>query len=272
MRAPRVVEVSILTVIVATAGCIPDAASPLAPAAPLRAGSCLAPGRAAVSLTYDDALASQLDVAAPDLDRHGLLGTFFLTDTGSSAARWRALRAHGHELAAHTVAHPCSRAHAWVKPGSGSEDYTLPRMARELDDQVATLADLGQPRPFTFAYPCGETTVGDGHESYIALVRERFLAARGVAGTVAGSGVDRFLVPAVFSTGTGEELIARVKEAVAQGGWLVFGFHGVGGDYLSVSREAHEALLEYLATHRDTVVTAPFGAVAACLAGAPGAR
>jgi peptidoglycan/xylan/chitin deacetylase (PgdA/CDA1 family) len=268
LRAPRLVEASILAVAAAAAGCIPDAPPPpLPPGAPLPPGCGLAPGRAAVSLTYDDALASQLDDAVPDLDRHGLLGTFFLTDTRANPAPWRALRARGHELAAHTFAHPCARSNSWVKPGNGSEDYTLARMAKELDDQTATLAELGQPRPFTFAYPCGETTVGDGHESYVPLVRARFLAARGVAGSLAGKGVDRFLVPAVFSTGSGPELVGRVKDAVAQGGWLVFGFHGVGGDYLSVSREAHEALLAYLASHRDSVVTAPFGTLAACMAG-----
>jgi hypothetical protein len=30
-----------------------------------------------------------------------------------------------------------------------------------------------------------------------------------------------------------------------------FTFHGIGGDYLSVSNEAHEELLHYLASHQD---------------------
>src|ERR1700760_3118953 len=80
-RGDGPVVASILTVVAATVGCIPDVAPPLPPSS---AGGGLAPGRAAVSLTYDDALASQLDVAVPDLDRHGLLGTFFLTDTRSN--------------------------------------------------------------------------------------------------------------------------------------------------------------------------------------------
>jgi peptidoglycan/xylan/chitin deacetylase (PgdA/CDA1 family) len=249
-------------------GCIdeprPEIRSPHHAALPPGCG--LAPGRAAVSLTYDDTLASQLDNAAPDLDKHGLLGTFFLTDARVSPDRWRALRARGHELAAHTLLHPCTRTNAWVKPGNGTEDYTLARLAKELDDQMAMLDALGQPRPFTFAYPCGETTVGAGHESYVPLIKERFLAARGVNGSVAMKGVDLSLVPGLISTGSAEQLVARVAEAVAQGGWLVFVFHGVGGDYLSVSREAHAELLAYLGSHTDTVVTAPFGTVAACMA------
>ena len=35
--------------------------------------------RAAVSLSYDDAVPSQLDNAIPALDRHGLKGSFYLT-------------------------------------------------------------------------------------------------------------------------------------------------------------------------------------------------
>ncbi len=141
-----------------------------------------------MSLTYDDALPSQLACAAPDLDAHGLLGTFFLTDARAAPEPWRALRSRGHELAAHTLRHPCSRSNAWVKPGDGSEDYTLARLAGELDEQVAMLDALGQPRPFTFAYPCGETAVGAGHESYVPLIKERFLAARGAGGASRGRG------------------------------------------------------------------------------------
>ena len=35
-------------------------------------------------------------------------------------------------------------------------------------------------------------------------------------------------------------------------------FHGIGGDYLAVSTEAHAELLTYLDAHRDVYWTAPF--------------
>jgi len=35
-------------------------------------------------------------------------------------------------------------------------------------------------------------------------------------------------------------------------------FHGIGGDYLSVSRQAHEELLTYLAANRDVYWTDTF--------------
>lgn len=41
----------------------------------------------------------------------------------------------------------------------------------------------------------------------------------------------------------------------------VLGFHGVGGDNLKVSAEAHAQLLAYLKAHGDTIWVAPFSTV-----------
>jgi peptidoglycan/xylan/chitin deacetylase (PgdA/CDA1 family) len=251
----------------------PIASTPVAPAAAVASGAIGAAGCAelraggvAVSLTYDDSLQSQIDNAGPDLARYRLAGTFFVEDVGNDPAPWQALRAQGHELGSHTMKHPCPRTNSWVKTGLASEDYDLPRMTTELDDSVALLRSLGQTGPLSFAYPCGVTTVGDQHESYIAAVKARFAAARGVSSTVAPRSVDLFLTPGLFTTAAGDALVGRVSTAARTGGgWVIFGFHGVGGDHLSVTREAHAELLAYLDAHRATVWTAPFGTVAACL-------
>jgi hypothetical protein len=88
---------------------------------------------AGVSLTYDDALRSQLDIAVPALARHHLLGTFFLTEGARMAAdQWRAVLARGHELAAHTLLHPCDGAQSWVQKGRALQDYDTARMTAEL--------------------------------------------------------------------------------------------------------------------------------------------
>ena len=49
--------------------------------------------RAAIVLTYDDALRSQLDNAVPALDAAGFKGTFFLSGTfkQEDVDRWRAV-------------------------------------------------------------------------------------------------------------------------------------------------------------------------------------
>ena len=123
---------------------------------------------------------------------------------------------------------------------------------------------LGATPPLTFAYPCGETHVGKARESYIELVTERFLAARGVEPRIADPWRDPLeLVPAHDGAKSPEELVALVERAVAEGGWLVLLFHGVGGDHLPVRSEAHAALIEHLARRTDSVWTERFGTVAA---------
>ena len=64
--------------------------------------------KAAIVLTYDDSLHSQLDIAIPQLNEVGFKGTFFLNGTfpPEDVIRWRAVGAAGHELGNHSVFHP----------------------------------------------------------------------------------------------------------------------------------------------------------------------
>jgi len=52
-------------------------------------------------------------------------------------------------------------------------------------------------------------------------------------------------------------LIAYVERVRAAGGLGVLQFHGVGGDYLEVSAQAHQQLLDHLKRNPDIWV-APF--------------
>jgi peptidoglycan/xylan/chitin deacetylase (PgdA/CDA1 family) len=223
--------------------------------------------RAAVSLTYDDAVPSQRAHAARQLDAERLPGTFFLMGKSEDLSRhrgeWQALSNSGHELASHTVHHPCDCSHDWVPRGYTSQDYDLARMRAELEQTQLLLRGLGAPEPFTFAYPCGETRVGNPPESYVPIVSELFLAARGVEPRVADPWKDPLeLVPAFDGALQAEELLALCERAEASGGWLVFLFHGVGADHLAVSLEAHAALLRHLARRGDRLWTGNFRAVA----------
>jgi peptidoglycan/xylan/chitin deacetylase (PgdA/CDA1 family) len=220
----------------------------------------------AVTLTYDDALPSQLTTAAPALKAHGLKATFFVTDVRSNLTPWSALLADGHELASHTFNHPCPKVNTWVVPANANESYDVARMTTELDESVAMLKQLGQPAPYTFAYPCGITWIGEDQQSYVPLIRERFRAARGVAPGSVQTGVDLYNVATHFSVGTGEELIAITEGAKSAGTWVVYGFHGIGADSNAIAADAHEALLSYLQEQRATVYVATFAELAACFA------
>ena len=65
----------------------------------------------AVVLTYDDALNVHLDHAVPALDSFRLKGTFYLTAAAPAftkrIAQWEKVARNKHELANHTLFHPC---------------------------------------------------------------------------------------------------------------------------------------------------------------------
>jgi peptidoglycan/xylan/chitin deacetylase (PgdA/CDA1 family) len=224
------------------------------------------PGKtAAVSLTYDDALRSQLDIAVPALNKHHLVGTFFLTELARQASDgWRALPSRGHELAAHTLLHPCDGAQSWVQKGRALQDYDSARMSAELDESIGLLKSLGISKgPYTFAYPCGSTWIGSSQESYIPLVKKRFAAARGGGSRPIDPATETFEnAPGIPADKSGDDLVALVQEAEKENRWLVLMFHGVGGDYLSTSAEAHEQLLGYLESHSSAIWTGTFVGIA----------
>jgi peptidoglycan/xylan/chitin deacetylase (PgdA/CDA1 family) len=232
-------------------------------AAPTAATSNIAPARcawpngaeAAVSLTYDDALSSQLEFAVPALDQAELKATFFLS--GGNIGAFAPLAGTGHELASHTLHHPCDADLAALDASAMSE---------ELDAGDAAVKALGVTGKLTFAYPCGKRQMKAG-ESYIPLVQARFRAARGVAAVVADPAhVDLFSVPALFppASSDGNDVVSFIEGARASHGWAVIGIHGVteAGEYLQFPRAAHDKLLAYLKEHSAQVWTAPFGSVA----------
>ena len=183
--------------------------------------------RAAVSLTFDDGRPSQIDRGVPILDASGLKGTFYVSPQNIEKRLhgWIAAARAGHEIGNHTMTHPCSGNYRFAR-AKALEDLDLDRMARELDDaQEAIEAKLGV-RPATFAYPCGQTTVGRGANarSYVPLVAERFLIGRGWA--------DRcYTMPALCDPArvlavsleplSLDDLKALVEETLEEAGWLI---------------------------------------------------
>ena len=111
----------------------------------------------------------------------------------------------------------------------------------------------------TFTAPCGDRLAGG--TPYLPLIADAFVAIKvGDGGVVPDiATLDLHAVGVTAPVGaTGTELIALVQAAEARGTMINFTFHGIGGDYLTVSNAAHEELLGYLAAHRDRVWTATF--------------
>ena len=92
-------------------------------------------------------------------------------------------------------------------------------------------------------------------------VKSEFVAIKSAFGGVIPdmTTLDPYAVTvAVPENVTGKHLIAVVKEAAEKGTMANFTFHGIGGDHLSVSKEAHEELLKYLADNKDIYWTDTF--------------
>jgi peptidoglycan/xylan/chitin deacetylase (PgdA/CDA1 family) len=224
--------------------------------------------QAAVTISYDDGLITQLENAMPQLDGFGIRATFFPSGDGltdpSHIDAWRAAAAKGHEIGAHTIHHPCDRARDFVREGFSLQDYSPERMREELGRNLDIIRKFGfNPDGGVFAYPCGESLYGEGlTQSYKPIIKEMFSAARGVTEDIADPvKADLYDVPCFGVTCGAEGMIEIAERARASGSWAVILFHGVGGDYISVETKAHEGFLKYLVENRDTIWTAPFGEI-----------
>ncbi len=123
---------------------------------------------AAISLSFDDGMRSQLEIASPLLARHGLRGTFYINprdDYGALYAPWRAVTAVGHEVANHTISHPCSKNFQFISETGRQalEDMSFDDIAWEIDETNRRLQELfPEQGPVSFGYPCYQPFVGKG--------------------------------------------------------------------------------------------------------------
>ncbi len=224
--------------------------------------------KAAICLTYDDGLPSHIHTVVPALDKYGLKGTFYITLSSSSVKeemeKWKQLATNGHELGNHSVYHPCQASQPgmdWVKPQYDLDHYSVEQMIAEIQVGNSFLQALDGDTVRTFAYPCGHFLAGG--ESYIEALKTQSTAARGAAygqsNFPSPRDIDPYRVPAWSPSNVeGKDLIAYIESVIKHQTLSTLCFHGVGAEYLSVSKEAHEELLQYLAAHRSEIWVATF--------------
>ncbi|NJB72239.1 sialate O-acetylesterase [Saonia flava] len=220
--------------------------------------------KGAVILTYDDALNVHLDNVQPLLDSLNLKGTFYVS-TYSDAFRnrindWKKLAESGHELANHTIFHPCigKESRPWVNENYDMGTYTVKRMVDEIKINNTLLEAIDGKKERTFAYTCGDFTV-NGNDFFIEGLKDDLVAARAVRSEMHTiDEIDIYSMDSYAIVGeSGEQMINLVKQAVENNSLLIFLFHGVGGEHsMDVSLSAHKELLEYLKQHESEVWTA----------------
>lgn len=222
--------------------------------------------KAAVSLAYDDTLATQLDVAIPALNAHGFKASFYLQlSSPLLTARlndWRAAAAQGHELGNHTLFHQCSAGkpgRSWVSAENDLDNISAVQLVQQIRLANAMLFAIDGQTERTFTAPCGDELAGG--QPYLPLIYDDFVAIKAEPGPVIAdmTQFDVHAVDVIAPVGSsGAELIALVKQAAQHGTMVNFTFHGIGGDHLAVSAEAHAELLAYLAANRDLYWTDTF--------------
>lgn len=230
----------------------------------------------AVSLTFDDGMASHLAVAAPLLDRYELRATFYIQPSGDCESwqkrlePWRAVARAGHEIGNHSLSHPCSQNHS--DGGNGVERMSVAEIEADLDVAEERLR-IGVPEytdERTFCYPCYQSHVGAGptRQSYVPAVARRFPAARGKGDKPnSARGVDlHYLWSWGVERRSGAELIGLCEWAALEGRWAVLTFHGINEGHLPVAEADLRLLCTHLARHRERIWTAPVVDVATRIA------
>lgn len=222
--------------------------------------------KAAVSLAYDDTLASQLDVALPALNAQGVKASFYLQLSSplltARLSEWRAAAAQGHELGNHTLFHQCSASkpdREWVAAENNLDTISAAQLVQQIRLANSMLFAIDGKTERTFTAPCGDALAGG--QPYLPLIYSDFVAIKAKTGPIIAdmAQFDVHAVEVIAPVGSsGAELIALVKQAATYGTMVNFTFHGIGGDHLTVSAEAHNELLAYLAANRDIYWTDTF--------------
>lgn len=210
--------------------------------------------KAAVVLTYDDALHSHLDLVIPKLDSAGIKATFYVPVDylikQDRISDWKKAAKNGHELGNHTIYHPCNASgtgREWVEKGNDLSKYSMLQIVREIKTANDFLYLMDQKTERTFAFTCGDMSTVEG--SYVDSIASSFIAMRGVQGKLNHlKDFDRNNVNAInVDNNSAGKMIEWVEKAISENAMVVFLFHGVGGDHgLNIDIDKHHAFIDYL--------------------------
>ena len=223
--------------------------------------------RGAISLTFDDARLSQIDVGMAALAKHDVKATFYV-QPGNVEKRldgWKKMAAAGHEIANHTVNHPCSGNFPWAR-NKAIEDYTLQKMHDELTEANTRIEALLSVKPVSYAYTCGHTFIGRGLDtrSYIPLVASLFLTGRAAYNETPNDPLfcDFAQLASIdMDAKPFEQLLPILEQTRKQNGWLILMGHEINKDGAQTTRlETLEKLVAY--AHENQLWNAPVATIA----------
>jgi len=224
---------------------------------------------AALSLTFDDARASQVDSGTALLDKYGIKATFFVVPSAVEERLdgWKKAVANGHEIGNHTINHPCTGNFPWSAKYA-LENYNLGDMHSELMECNKRIEALLGVKPEVFAYPCGQKFIGRDTttRSYVPLVARMFIVGRGWRDEALNDPgfCDLAQVSGIEMDGKNfDEILPLIEEAGKTGQWLVFAGHEIADSGVQTTRlKMLKQLIEYVQDPANEIWIAPAGTVA----------
>lgn len=220
-----------------------------------------------MSLTYDDGLDSQLDIALPQLQARHIRGTFFLTK-GNIQGRlkdWMAVGRTGHEIANHSVTHPCDISH--LRPRAFIDDEVV-AMERWLD------STFGPNRPHSYAYPCDVTDLGPGDANVQARRYAELLHKSGITSARTSEGEPNsmrfarhhpYMLEALalgYTTSSPEAIWTYLDRAARKARWAILVIHKLAPTIKEegeITADLHARLLDRIVA--SNLWCAPLGEV-----------
>ncbi len=223
----------------------------------------------AISLSFDDARASQVDAGTALLDQYGVKGTFYVVPNSvkQRLEGWKRAVTSGHEIGNHSFNHPCTGNFPWSRQ-KAIENYTLKKMRNELILTNKAIKELLGVEAEVFAYPCGQTYIGRGEntKSYVPVVSKLFLSGRGWLdeGPNAPQFCDLAQLTGMEMDGKDfDQILPLIENAKKSGAWLVLAGHEMGGSGNQTTRLSMlKKLIEYAQNPANGIWIAPVGTVA----------
>lgn len=222
----------------------------------------------ALSLSFDDARQSQVEVGTKLFDKYGVKATFYVVPDAISPQLdgWKQAVNSGHEIGNHSFHHPCTGNFEWSRDHA-LEDYTLEGMRKELTKANNNINQMLGVLPTSFAYPCGQKFVGHGSEtkSYVPVIAELFSSGRGWLDETANAPgyLDQAQLLGVEMDGKDfDEIKLLIENVKNEGNWLILAGHEIGTVGRQTTRVAMlEKLIEYAQNPDNKIWLAPVGTI-----------
>ena len=223
----------------------------------------------ALSLSFDDARLSNIDVGLPLFKKHGVQVTYYVNPPNiqSRLAGWKEAVKDGHEIGNHTIYHPCTGNFAWSR-SRALEDYTLDKMREEILTCNQQLEEMLGVTPTSFAYTCGQTFVGRGlnTKSYVPLIAELFTSGRGWLDENVNDPnyADFAQLLGMESDGKDFEadILPLIQQATDTRSWLLLAGHEIGAGGNQTTKVAMlEKLIAYAKDPKNGIWLAPVGQI-----------